>query len=147
MGRSQRRFESMTSAESDNRVTLADGPRSDRLGLSFFFAHLLVSTYVLLGWTIPSPAALLFYMVLLPAIAAQWHMNRGCCVINNLESWLRSGCVRDPGNTEEGAFLLMLSNWLFRVRPHPVLLDRFSYTTVFALWLLAFLHLSWRAMA
>jgi hypothetical protein len=41
----------------------------------------------------------------------------------------------------------MLSNWLFRVRPHPVLLDRFSYTTVFMLWLLTFLHVSWRAMA
>jgi len=137
----------MTSTDFDHRLTLAAGPRSDRLGLSFFLAHLLVSAYVLLGWIIPSPAALLFYMVLLPAIAAQWHINRGCCVINNLESWLRSGRGRDPGNREEGAFLLMLSNWLFRVRPHPVLLDRFSYSTVFVLWLVAFLHLSWRAMA
>ena len=85
----------------DDRLTPAAGPRSDRLGLSLFLAHLLISAYVLLGWSIPSPAALLFYLLLLPAIAAQWHINRGCCVINNLESWLRSGRGRDPGNGRE----------------------------------------------
>ena len=137
----------MASTDFDHRLTLAAGPRSDRLGLSFFLAHLLISTYVLLGWGIPSTPALLFYTVLLPAIATQWHVNRGCCVINNLESWLRSGRGRDPDNKEEGAFLSMLSDWLFRVRPHPVLLDRFSYATLLMLWLLAFSHLSWRAMA
>lgn len=137
----------MTSIDFGDRLAPAAGPRSDRLGLSLFFLHLLISSYVLLGWSIPSPATLLFYLLLLPAIAAQWHVNRGCCVLNNLESWLRSGRGRDPDNKEEGAFLLMLSNWLFRIRPHPVLLDRFSYATVFILWLLAFSHFSWRAMA
>ena len=126
----------MTSTDFDHRLPLAAGPRSDRLGLSFFVARLEHSI-----------ARCSSTIVLLPAIAAQWHINRGCCVINNLESWLGSGRGRDPGNKEEGAFLLMLRNWLFRVRPHPVLLDRFSYTAVFMLWLLAFLHLSWRAMA
>ena len=137
----------MTSMDFDDRLTPAAGPRSDRLGLSLFLAHLLISAYVLLGWSIPSPAALLFYLLLLPVIAAQWHINRGCCVINNLESWLRSGLGRDPDNQEEGAFLLMLSNWLFRIRPHPAFLDAFSYATVLILWLLAFSHFSWRALA
>ena len=137
----------MTSIEFEDRLAPAVGPRSDRLGLSLFFVHLLISAYVLLGWSIPSPAPLLFYLLLLPAIATQWHINRGCCVINNLESWLRSGCGRDPDNREEGAFLLMLSNWLFRIRPHPAVLDAFSYATVFILWLLALSHFSWLATA
>ena len=136
----------MASIDFADRLAPAAGPRFDRLGFSLFFFHLLISAYVLLGWTTPSPAALLFYLLLLPAIAVQWHINRGCCVINNLESWLRSGRGRDPENKEEGAFLLMLSNWLFRSRPHPLFLDRFSYGTVFILWLLAFSHFSWRAM-
>jgi hypothetical protein len=86
------------------------------------------------------------YLVLLPAMATQWYVNRGCCVMNNIESWLRSGRWRDPNNPEEAGFLLMLCQWLFRARPHPVVLDRFSYATVLVLWLLAASRFSWSAM-
>src|SRR5215510_11517295 len=102
------------------------GPRLDALGFSLFVFHIFVAFYVLLGWFVSSSPALVFYLLLLPLIATQWWLNRGCCMINNFESWLRSGCWRDPNNKEEGAFLLMLSEWLFRVRPNPQDLDRLS---------------------
>jgi len=136
----------MASIDCDDRLAHA-GPRSDRLGLSLFTLHLFISTYVLAGWMVSSPSGLLFYLLLLPAIATQWRVNRGSCVINNLESWLRSGLWHDPTNREEGAFLLMLCEWLFRVRPRPKDLDALSYATVFVLWLLACSHYSWLVMA
>jgi hypothetical protein len=41
----------------------------------------------------------------------------------------------------------MLCHWLFRVRPHRLVLDRFCYATVLILWLLAASRFSWFAMA
>ena len=136
----------MASIDFEDRLAHA-GPRSDRLGLSLFILHLLGSAYVLVGWTASAPSGLLFFLLLLPLIATQWRVNRGSCVINNLESWLRSGRWHDPANREEGAFLLMLSEWLFRIRPRPKDLDALSYGAVFVLWLLACSHYSWLVMA
>jgi hypothetical protein len=123
------------------------GPRADSLGLGFFFFHILISAYIIFGWILSPTPALIFYLVLLPALAAQWYVNRGSCVINNIESWLRSGRWRDPKNPEEGGFVLMICQWLFGVRPHPVVVDRLCYATVFILWLLAVSRFSWSVAA
>ena len=77
----------------------------------------------------------------------QWYVNQGSCVMNNIESWLRSGRWRDPSNPEEAGFLLMLSQWMFGIRPHPAVLDRFSYAAILVLWLLAASRLSWFVVA
>ena len=122
------------------------GPRRDGLGLSCFAFHLMVGAFVLIGWLLSSYEALVFYLLLLPAMATQWAINRGSCVINNLESWFRTGHWRDPRNPEEGGFLLMLCDWLFTIRPSPLALDRLSYAGVIFLWLLALGHVSWLAM-
>ncbi len=123
------------------------GPRQDRLGLGLFIFHLLVSLYVLTGWMTDPGRGLALYVFLLPAIAAQWRFNRGSCVINNFESWLRNGRWHDSANREEGAFLLMLSEWLFRTRPAPRFLDRLSYSVLLALWLLGITRLGWLTFA
>ena len=122
------------------------GPRRDRLGLSFFLFHLAVGVFVLAGWLISSYEALTFYLVLLPAMATQWAVNKGSCIINNFESWLRTGQWRHPSNPEEAGFLMMLCDWMFAIRPSPIALDRFSYAVVVFLWLLALGHFSWLAM-
>ncbi|MSP95396.1 MAG: hypothetical protein EXR00_09010 [Alphaproteobacteria bacterium] len=119
------------------------GPRQDRLGLGLFIFHIVVSLYVLFGWVMPS----LVYLVLLPLIGLQWRFNQGCCVINNFESWLRTGHWRDPDSKEEGTFLLMLCEWLGRVRPEPKVLDRTSYGTLTVLWLFGFGRFMWLAAA
>lgn len=122
------------------------GPRRDRLGLSCFLFHLVVGAFVLAGWLISSYEALMFYLVLLPAMATQWAINRGSCIINNLENWLRTGRWHDPRNPEEGGFLLMLCDWMFAMRPSSLATDRFSYAVVLFLWLLGLGHISWLAM-
>lgn len=122
------------------------GPNRDRLGFSLFVFHLGVGVFVLAGWLISSNEALMFYLVLLPAMATQWAINKGSCILNNFESWLRTGQWRDPRNPEEGGFLLMLCDWMLAARPSPLALDRFSYAVVVFLWLLALGHVSWLAM-
>jgi len=136
----------MASIDYDDRRECETGPRSDAMGLSFFIAHLAIGAYVLLGWIVSPPPALAFYLLLLPLMATQWYVNQGSCVVNNIESWLRNGRWRDPANPEEAGFLRMLCHWLFRVRPHPLVLDRFSYAAVLILWLLAASRFSWFAM-
>ena len=137
----------MSSIDFDDRRQCQTGPRMDGLGLSFLITHLAIGAYILFGWFVSPEPALSLYLLLLPALAAQWYVNRGSCVMNNFESWLRSGRWRDPSNPEEGGWLLMLCQWLFRARPHPVVLDRVCYAAVLVLWLLAASRFSWFAMS
>jgi hypothetical protein len=116
-------------------------PKKDGLGLSFFIFHSGVGGFVLAGWLISSFEALLVYLLLLPAMALQWAVNRRSCIINNLESWIRTGQWRDPHNCEEGAFLLTICESVFAVRPGRVALDRVSHGTVLSLWLLGLGHI------
>jgi hypothetical protein len=62
----------------------------DVLGISFFLFHLCVCAYIVGGWLIPSTSALVFYLVFLPLVAMQWLVNRGSCVISNIETLLRT---------------------------------------------------------
>jgi hypothetical protein len=73
-------------------------------------------------------------------MATQWAVNQGSCVINNIETWLRTGHWRDQENGEDGRYLAMLFDWLFAVRPDPVALDRLSYSSVLFLWVLGLGH-------
>jgi len=118
------------------------GPPSDRLGVGLLGMHLLVGCYVMIGWIVSSAPALAFYLLLLPLIAMQWRFNHGSCILNNLETWLRYGCWRHPRNRHEGAFLLMLCDWWFQVRPDPARLDQISYGAVAVLWLAGLGHLT-----
>lgn len=111
------------------------GPRSDTLGLSLFIFHLGVGLYILTGWAIPSLTSLSIYLVVLPVVVVQWIFNRGSCVINNLETWLRTGNWRSPANPEEGRFVQMLFHWMFGVRPSGTCTDALSYGVMAALWL------------
>ncbi len=81
----------------------------DALGHIFFYHHLAVVAYIALGWLIPVQGALIFYLVLLPAVALQWQLNRDSCVLNNIESLIRTGRWRNADNKEEGAFLLEIA--------------------------------------
>jgi hypothetical protein len=77
--------------------------RRDALGKFCFIVHVLPLLYVLSGWGAPSRAALVVYLVFLPAMFLQWRLNKNSCVLNNIESLIRTGRWRDPQNREEGA--------------------------------------------
>lgn len=124
------------------RRNAAQGPRRDLLGQGLFAFHLAVGAFLILGWLIPYALGLAFYMVLLPVVAVQWLINKGSCVLNNFETWLRHGRWRDPRNYEEAGWLAMLAHWLFRWRPSRATLDALSYAAVAGLWILALAHFS-----
>src|SRR5215469_4335633 len=109
-------------------------PERDFLGRVFFWLHFAVMLYILVGWAAPSRAGLVFYEVFLPAVAVQWWFNQNSCVLNNLESKIRTGSWRNPANPEEGAWLLMLIRRWFGVPVTPFQIEVLTYAVLALLW-------------
>ena len=80
----------------------------DALGQACFIIHFLPLIYVLAGWLAPWRSALIVYLVFVPAVFLQWRLNKSSCVLNNMESLIRTGHWRDPHSREEGAWLRTL---------------------------------------
>jgi hypothetical protein len=106
----------------------------DLLGQVFFWGHFAVMIYIVLGWAVPLRAALFFYELFLPAVAIQWLFNANSCVLNNLESFIRSGRWRDPSNSEEGAWLLTLVRGWLGLGVTQLQMDVFTYAVLILLW-------------
>jgi hypothetical protein len=139
----------MTTAQDEDAPALATTAPSpvqtrDLLGNFCFYLHFAVMIYIVLGWAVPLRPALVFYLVFLPAVAVQWQFNKNSCVLNNLESLMRSGIWRDPHNREEGAWLLTLARRALGVAVTPLQIDIFTYAVLAGLWGLALWHvLGW----
>jgi hypothetical protein len=82
--------------------------KRDALGQACFIIHFLPLTYVLAGWLAPWRGALIVYLVFVPSVFLQWRLNKSSCVLNNMESLIRTGHWRDPHSREEGAWLRTL---------------------------------------
>jgi hypothetical protein len=115
--------------------------RRDALGQACFILHLGIMLYIVFGALAPWRDALEFYVVFLPAVATQWLFNKNSCILNNLETLMRTGNWRDPGNEEEGAWLLTLARDTLGVRATPAQMDAFIYMVLAVLWGLGALHL------
>jgi|SRR5215469_13505286 len=119
----------------------AEKRRRDALGQFCFALHFVIMVFIVVGWAIPQRGVLLFYLVLLPAVVVQWQFNRNSCVLNNVESLLRTGRWRDPGNAEEGAWLASLIRNVLRLQLNRALLDGFIYAVMVLFWGLGLNHL------
>jgi len=128
--------------EASDTAAAAPAPR-DLLGNFCFYFHFAIMIYIVLGWAIPATAALAFYLVFLPGVALQWLVNKNACVLNNIESWLRTGGWRDPANREEGQWLLTLVKDVTGLEFTPGQMDAFTYCVLAALWLAGLSHLLW----
>lgn len=117
--------------------------KRDALGNFCFYLHFAVMIYIVLGWAVPLHAALYFYMGFLPAVAVQWQFNKNSCVLNNIESLLRSGQWRDPNNKEEGAWLQTLAFNLTGILFKNWQMDAFTYFVLAIFWSAALSHLLW----
>lgn len=115
--------------------------RRDALGQFCFALHLGVMVFIVVGWAIPQPAVLIVYLVFLPAVVVQWQFNKNSCVLNNVESLLRTGRWRDAGNVEEGAWLLTLVRSVLRLALKPAHLQAFVYVAMALFWGLGVAHL------
>lgn len=123
----------MTLAPKEDDAAIAAG-RRDVLGHTCFVLHFAVMLYIVFGWLAPWKGALIFYVSFLPAVAVQWLFNKNSCLLNNLESLIRSGRWRDPSNEEEGAWLLTLARDTVGLDATPRQMDVFIYLMLALLW-------------
>jgi hypothetical protein len=117
--------------------------KRDALGNFCFYLHFAVMIYILTGWAVPWHPALIVYVSFLPLVAIQWQFNKNSCVLNNLESLIRSGQWRDPNNKEEGAWLLTLATGLFGYPFKAWHIEVFTYLLQLTLWAAGWSHLLW----
>jgi hypothetical protein len=137
-----RKLERESHALSNSARRPSVGPVRDLLGISFYLLHLMVCAYMLGGWMIPSTSGLVFYLVFLPLVAMQWLVNRGSCVISNIETLIRTRRWRDSETEREGRFVSTIALSIFGVETSPSTVDSLSFGAIFVLWVLGFIHLA-----
>jgi hypothetical protein len=120
------------------------GARRDFLGSLCFTLHFAIMIFIVAGWLMPSRTGLIAYLMFLPGVMVQWRFNKNSCVLNNVESFLRSGSWRSPANAEEGAWLGTLARSTLGIEPTPLQIDIFTYAVMALFWSLGAWHLrSW----
>jgi len=113
----------------------------DALGQACFWLHILILVFILCGWAVPVRPLLVLYLVFLPLVVGQWRINRGACILNNLENWLRHGRWRAPEeNEEEGAWLRTLVRRQTGIALTRGRMDLIIYTAMAGFWGLAWAH-------
>jgi hypothetical protein len=130
---------------SELEAAIPEGPQKrDALGQFCFIIHFLPLTYIVTGWLAPWRGALIFYLVFLPAMFLQWKLNKRSCVLNNIESLIRTGRWRDPRSREEGAWLRTLVNDKTGWNLSRAQMDMFINAMLILFWAMAFARLrSW----
>lgn len=111
--------------------------KRDLLGNFCFYLHFAVMIFIVLGWLSPWRAALVFYLFFIPAVYVQWFFNEDTCILNNTESWLRTGKWRNKAvNPEEGAWLLTLVTNITGWHVTAFQINMLTYCALVLLWLL-----------
>jgi hypothetical protein len=120
---------------------LPEAPQKrDLLGNFFFYLHFAVMLFIVLGWLVSWRPLLIFYLVFLPVVFIQWQFNKNTCVLNNLESLIRTGAWRNPQNAEEGAWLHTLVQSVLGLNVTHRQMDIFTHCAVGFLWCLGICH-------
>lgn len=132
--------------QTDIDAALPEHPlKRDLLGNFCFYFHFVVMIFIVTGWSDPWRPGLYFYIAFLPLVIVQWQVNKSSCVLNNIESWLRTGRWRNPQNKEEGAWFLNMIKDVTGITLQPWQANAINYGVVIALWCAGLLHLNhWR---
>lgn len=134
--------------ENDNDIldlALPDHPQKrDAMGNAFFYHHFVMMLYILTGWAIPFRPALWFYVFFIPSVVLQWRVNKNTCILNNIETMIRTGKWRSaPGkNTEEGGWLWTLARKLTGWDISHFAMDVFIYSLMGTFLILGLSHLN-----
>lgn len=123
------------------RLPLVTGEAAGALRVFCHGLHMALVFYGLFGWLIPSAPWLIAHLVFIPGLIVVWVANKGICPLNNLETLMTSGRWRDPGNAEEGSFLVVIVERYLGLRPTQGLMDRVTYGLMAFVWMLSWLHL------
>ena len=117
--------------------------RRDGLGQFCFWLHIGFLLFIVAGWAIPVRAVLLVYLAFLPVLVLHWKLNRGACVLNNAENWLRHRRWRAPDrNPEEGAWLRTLIRNLTGIALTRLQMDLIIYAALALFWVLGWWRLA-----
>ena len=73
-----------------------------------------------------------------------WQVNEGSCVLNNIETLIRSGRWRNPKSREEGAFIKTLIEDVTGLELTKRLMNGVIYCLISVFWVLAAGHLVWQ---
>jgi hypothetical protein len=113
----------------------------DALGWACFLIHVAVLAGVVLGWALPGRDWLAAYLVFLPLMFLHWKLNRGACILSNLENWLRHRRWRaQQTNREEGAWLRTVLADTTGVALTQARMDAVIYSAMAVFWLLGLAH-------
>jgi hypothetical protein len=115
--------------------------KRDALGQLCFVLHFLPLIYILTGWLAPWRSGLIVYLAFLPAVFLQWKLNKSTCVLNNIESLIRTGRWRNRSNREEGAWLRTLVNDKTGWNLSRTVMDTIINGVMAMLWFIAFARL------
>jgi hypothetical protein len=119
------------------------GTRRDALEQTCFLVHIIILVVIVLGWVWPEPHWLIAYLIFLPAMFLHWKLNRGACILNNLENWLRHRRWRAPEtNREEGAWLRTLLADATGINLTRARMDAVIYGAISLFWLVALARLT-----
>jgi hypothetical protein len=119
--------------------------KRDLLGNVCFYVHFAVMIFIVTGWLYPWHATLYIYLGFLPLVIVQWQVNKSSCVLNNIESWARTGNWRNPQNKEEGAWFLNMVKDVTGITLQPWQANAINYSVVVLLWCVGVWHLyGWR---
>src|SRR5262249_29828394 len=119
----------------------------DALGWFCFVLHLALVIFALLGWLMPWRSALIFYLCYIPVMFVTWQFNEGSCVLNNIETLIRTGKWRNPSNREEGAFIKTLVEDVTGFQPTKRQMNAVIYCLIGVFWLLGAGHLAWQSQS
>jgi hypothetical protein len=116
--------------------------KRDAMGSAFFYHHFAMMIYILAGWAVPFRPALWFYVFFIPSVVLQWRVNKNTCILNNIETMIRTGKWRNIRNTEEGGWLWTLARKLTGWNIPHFAMDIFIYSLMGTFLLLGLSHLN-----
>ncbi|HKD22915.1 MAG TPA: hypothetical protein VKB71_12950 [Rhizomicrobium sp.] len=127
------------------REPAAQAGGRDLLGQFCFYLHFAVMLFIVLGALLPWRAALVFYLVFIPGVFLQWQVNKDSCILNNTETWLRTGRWRNKeANPEEGVWVLTLARNVTGIAFSEAQINVLIYGVLVLGWFLALARLVWR---
>lgn len=99
--------------------------------------HWLLVLYALIGWAWPPGETWrLVYAVYIPVIMLQWWLNKGVCIINNIENLVLYGTWRNPSeNAADGAFVLSALQRLTGLKISYLAYNVFLHILLTGFWL------------
>jgi hypothetical protein len=97
--------------------------------------------FIVAGWAVPFRPLLWFYVFFIPSVVLQWRLNKNTCILNNIETMIRTGRWRNIKNTEEGGWLWTLARRLTGWDISHFAMDVFIYCLMGTFLLLGLSHL------